>query len=347
MDKPRVIIAETDFSYIVPLQQRFIEKFADKIDLEIIDNKVYFDKLFSSPQRADVLVVCEELYDSSVRIHNIGHIFVLSEQLLDEPPTDRNVITVFKYTNIKDVFNRISGPIAPADEKREPEIIVVSSASGGVGKTTVALGLCGCLTRSFKKVLYINASRLQSFQHFFENGGAISSPDVYARLSHENSMLFANIRHVIRTESFSYLPPFKMALLSLGIPYSVFGTIAAQAKESNEYDYIVVDTDSAFDDSNARLMGMADKVLLITDQTLSAVYATNLLVENISGVTGEKYFFICNRFDKEDQNALIQPSMHLRFTVNEYIDRFYNYDSMRCDDFAQESSIERVAMLVM
>ncbi len=347
MEKPRVIIADTDSSYLLPLQARFIEKFLDKIDLEIIDSKQYFETLFSTPQTADVLVVCEELYDSAVRIHNIRHVFVLTEQQNEEFRAGRNVAEVFKYTNIKDVFNKISSPIIPASEKHDPEIIVVSSATGGVGKTTLALGLCGNLARSYKKVLFIGASRLQTFQRFFENSGPISSPELYSSLSAGERELYGKLRHVIRTEDFSYVPAFKMALLSLGIPYSVFAELAIQAKESQEYDYIVVDTDSAFDESNAKLMGVADKVVLVMDQTTASVYATSLLVDNISGVTPDKYFFVCNRFDKEERNALISPELHLKFTVNEYVERFYQYETMRCADFARNSAIERISILVM
>ena len=35
MARPRVIVADTDESYVIPLQKKFAELFADKIDLEI------------------------------------------------------------------------------------------------------------------------------------------------------------------------------------------------------------------------------------------------------------------------------------------------------------------------
>lgn len=43
MARPRIIIADTDHSYIVPLQHKFIEDFFEKIELEIIIEKSFFE----------------------------------------------------------------------------------------------------------------------------------------------------------------------------------------------------------------------------------------------------------------------------------------------------------------
>ena len=63
MARPRVIVADTDESYVIPLQKKFAELFADKIDLEIITDKDYFNQLFSLSQHADILLVSDTLYN--------------------------------------------------------------------------------------------------------------------------------------------------------------------------------------------------------------------------------------------------------------------------------------------
>ena len=50
MAKPRVIIADTDAGYIIPLQLKFAEDFFEKVDLEIITDTDCFESLFSTPQ---------------------------------------------------------------------------------------------------------------------------------------------------------------------------------------------------------------------------------------------------------------------------------------------------------
>lgn len=41
MAKPRIIVADTDINYIIPLQLKFVEVFFEKVDLEIITDKEY------------------------------------------------------------------------------------------------------------------------------------------------------------------------------------------------------------------------------------------------------------------------------------------------------------------
>ena len=61
MAKPRIIIADTDINYIIPLQAKFAKEFPGETDLEIITEPAYFEQLFSSPQKIDILIVSNQL----------------------------------------------------------------------------------------------------------------------------------------------------------------------------------------------------------------------------------------------------------------------------------------------
>lgn len=352
MAKPRIIIADTDVNYIIPLQLKFVEDFFEKVDLEIITDKSYFDEMFAMPQRADILIVSEELYNQSMQRHNISNIFLMTEQYEEEQTADLNVNLIFKYTSIKEIFNEIIGKSADVlnvdvSAKKETQIILVYSACGGVGKTTVAMGISACLTKNYKRVLYINAGHLQAFQHLLDNETPIAAADVYAKLAKASDNIYDEIKHVIRKEQFTYLPPFKAALMSLGLKYSLYEKIILSAKKSTDYDYIVVDADSTFDEDKAQLFGIADKVIIVTEQTASAVYATNVLVSNVTGMSGEKYVFVCNNFKKDRDNALISPVFTMKFTVSDYIEHNARYDQMKCVDLVKDNGIQKTAFLVM
>lgn len=353
MAKPRVIIADADFDYIIPLQLKFVEDFFEKIDLEIITDKDFFEKTFSVSQRADILVISENLYDRTIQRHNIGHIFLLTEQYEEESTADLNVNRIFKYTSIKEIFNEIiskSGNVLKLDQqkKQETQVVLVYSASGGTGKTTVAMGVGASLTKNYKKVLYVNAARLQTFQNLLENETPVTAVDVYAKLRADKlESIYEDIKHVLRKELFYYLPPFKTALMSLGLRYSVYAEIVKAAKRSGDFDFIVVDADVTFDEDKADLINLADKVVIVTNQSTAAVSATNILVSNINGMNTDKYIFVCNDFDKMQSNALISPKSSLKFTISDYVDHFNLYEQMNLEDLASESSIQRVAFLII
>ena len=352
MSKPRIIIADTDISYIIPLQQKFIEEYFEKIDLEIITEPSYFERYFASPQKADVLIISEELYTPNLQRHDIGNIFLMTEQYSENQIQEVNVISIYKYTSIKEIFNVFVGKGAASlrvsnNTRKETQIILVSSACGGVGKTTIALGISACLNKNYKKVLYINASRLQSFQAMLSNVTPITTSDVYAKMVSATNNIYSDIKHAIRNEGFSYLPPFRAALMSMGIQYSIFEKIATSAKRTGDYDYIIIDADTAFDEDKARLMDIADRVIVVTKQSKASVYATNILVSNINGSNSDKYIFICNDFDEDNTNVLISPDVVNKFAVADYVGHLSHYDQLKASDFANINDIQKIAFLII
>ena len=350
MSRPRIIMADTDVNYIQSLQLKFIEEFFEKIDLEIITERKYFDELFSVPQKAEILVVSEDLYESSLQRHNISKVFLMVEQDENDGTEELNVNKIFKYSSIKEIFNEILGKSASvlnveSDEKQEPQIIVVTSASGGVGKTTVAMGLSASLAKNYKKVLYINSEQLQTFQYLLKNQTPIASTEVYAKFVREKEEAYKEVKYLIRTEIFSYLPPFKAALMSLGMSVDIYSTLAAAAKKSGDFDFVVIDTDSVFDNKKAKLLSMADKVIFVTNQNKMSVMATNVLAENINGINSEKYFYICNNFEENKENTLSMSEVPLRFSINEYIGHIEDYDKLKSSDFVNYTGFQKAAYL--
>lgn len=349
MPKPRVIIADTDYSYIIPLQQKFAEAYWDKIDIEIITEISFLESFLSVPQKADILIIAEDLYTDSLMRHNIGRIFVMSEQLEAAESGSAEADYLYKYTSIKEIFNRITGKCADVLEvsrvnKKKSQIIAVCSAAGGTGKTTVAMGICACLTKNYKKVLYINADRLQSFQHFMKDKSPISEQGIYTLLSNPNLNVYKDVERVIRCETFHYLPPFKSALMSVGMQFKVFAIIAESAKRTNLYDFIVVDINSGFDENLALLLKIADKAIVVTKKTAAAVYSTNLFVSNINGISSEKYIFVCNNCADADSSG---ADIAAKYTINEYINYFEKYDGMTCEDFMRDNSMQKLAFLLV
>ena len=346
MDKPRIIIADTDENYIIPMQMKFAEDHFDQVDLEVITDEEYFLELFSQPQHVDVLIISEELYQYMHRFHNLKHVFLMTERYEEEQATnceESRIFRIYKYMN-----EQIHGPeckaeeVFPKHEEDGPKVVLVYSAAGGVGKTTLAMGLCTCLSHAFKRVLYVNAAHLQSFQYWMSDPTPISSPATYAALSMADDQSWAELSPVVRKEHFFYLPAFKAALMSLGLDYSLYLKLVLGAKASGEYDYIVVDVESGFDEYKAQLIDAADKVVVVTTPTAASVFATNTLVSNVNLMQVEKYVFVCNACTPGSEAPVVEPA----FQIDEYIDRFEHHDYLKCAELAKDVNIRKLAYLV-
>lgn len=350
MEKPRIVIIDDDFSYIIPLQSKFVYEFLDDVEIEIITSEDYIETFFQKLQKINVLIMNKKFYTASLVKHEINHIFIMTEEQDDQTTYTNGEHLIFKYTNVKGIFLEIVGiselKIPRKRDKQKPKIVLVTSASGGVGKTTIALGIAAALSDMYKRVLYIEASRLQSFQYFMQDDSPIVNQYIYEKLMQPDKGLYQSIKGQIRNEKFDYMPPFKATLMSFGIEYRIFGQIARAAKESGDYDYIIIDADSTFDEMKANMIRMADYVLMITEPCSQSIYETNLLVSNISNNSSGKYLFICNKFDAENQKTL-NVADTMKYKTDEYIEEIDNYADMKSGQFGMQEGIRKVAFLLM
>lgn len=219
MAKQVIIIADTDEKFVASLELKFIEELDENTELEIITDRDYFNEYFLSPKSAQAIVVDEDLYTPELKRHNVNKIFVLSESNDDGGTEDLEIEKIFKYSSPKEIYKQVisQGNIGTSNSsEKETVMALVYSACGGVGKSTVALGVSEALAKSFNKVLYINAQRINSFQHMLMNQATIPNSSV-SDFSDSSSNIYGRISHIIRNENFDYLPPFGMAIASLGL----------------------------------------------------------------------------------------------------------------------------------
>lgn len=348
MSKPRIIIADTDLNYIIPLQLKFIEEFFDKIELEIITDKEYFERLFSTPQRADILIVSESLYNTALRLHNISNIFLLTEGSGNGTTEDLTVSKIFKYTSLKGIFNEIistANGISDNTEKiKETKVVMIYSPIGGAGKTTAALGISQCLTLQFKKVLYVNAEHINSFQAYMVNRTPL--PDMVSKeLSTNNKQIYENLKHYIRKEGFDYLPPLRVSLSSLGVKYLMYKHFIECAKKSKEYDFILFDMESVFTDESAEMFEMADKIIILGLQDKASVFKLEMFFNNVSCNDEDKYIFICNKFNEEKDNELINN--HKNIMISEYINNTEDFEKLKVQDFIRIEGYKKLAFIII
>lgn len=349
MAKQVIILADTDEKFIASLEMKFVEELNDDLELEIITDEIYFNDYFSQPKNAGVLVVSEDLYSQELKRHNINQIFVLSEVIDEGGTEDLEIERIFKYSSPKEIYKQVllKSNVATKDKEiKETIVVLVYSACGGAGKSTVSLGLSAALANSFNKVLYVNAQRINSFQFLLNNQTSIPNSAI-SEFYETTANLYGRVNHILRNEKFDYLPPFSMALSSIGIDYSMYLELIKSAKASKKYDIIIVDTDITFDKEKTDLITLADKVIIVLEQTKSAVFSTNTLLKNINYGDNGKYYFVCNKFNDKQINSLLSSEIEHNFIVNEYINYIENYDAISLSDIANIPDIQKISYLIL
>lgn len=346
MNNPTIVLADLDANYLVPLEEKLAGELYNQVSLEVITDKDYFDEYFSSSRKIDTLVISQSLFSQSLLKHNITDIFVLTEETEENRSSD-NVSYIFKYSSTKEIFSQVlkNRRISNIQFKnKDTQVIVVTSAAGGAGKTTLSLALSLSLSKSYKRVLYLSTDYIQSFTYYTADKSRISN-QVARAFTQMGNMLFETIRPHFRTEGFTYLPAFNSNILSLGFNNSIYLNLIKAAKEAKEYDYIIVDTDAHLDESKAELIQQADKVIITVLQDAFSALKTECLMNNLGCKNPDKFLFVCNKFHREYENEYIASNVGRNFLVSEYVDKLSHSEIQSLDTIADLSGIRNLTYL--
>lgn len=345
--KPIVVLADLDANYLIPLEDKLTEEMFKQVELEIITEQEYFDKYFSVPRKIDTLIVSSALYSQDLLRHNIDDLFVLTEDVADVQSTE-NVTHIFKYSSTKEIFNQIvyknKDILNVQSSHKETQVIVVTSAIGGSGKTTLSLALSDSLARNHKRVFYISTDVIQSFTYYLQNKNVLPN-DIVRQFSCPDEKLFSAIMPYFRNEGFTYLPAFSRSILSLGLDSRIFNKLIEAVRITKEFDYIIVDTEINLDDSKAELLKNADKVIINVLQDMYSVFKTEYLVKNIDCRNSDKYVFVCNKFRRDIENDYIMSEIGQQYVISEYIEEVPAFRIQSLDSFTELTGVKNLAYI--
>lgn len=350
MVKPIIVIADCDEDYVMALEEKILEEFGEKVELEIITEKYYFHQYFSCQRTVEVLLVGEELYFEELQKNNISNILVLHENLIGIIEKDSHIKPIIKYSSTNKIYQQIINAnsclakLCTDKQLSKTKVIVVYSPIGGVGKTTLALGVGAYLAKEYK-VLYIGAERMNTFQYHFKTATGIPN-SVGMELAESDLELYIKIESMIETEILDFFRPFSVNLSALNLDYSVYNKIIKIIKEADEYDYIIVDTDIVFDKTKAVMITEADNVILVGNRNQKTKYVMNILKENMVYDNLEKYFYICNcnEKNKDDEKVL---DIFESFIVSDFVKYIDNIEEIDLQQLAEEKDIQKISLLVM
>ncbi|HQA57506.1 MAG TPA: AAA family ATPase [Acetivibrio sp.] len=348
MEKVVVVLADTDEKYLMPLELKFIEEFKDNADMNVITDRDYFNTYFSVPREIDILIINENLYTVDIKRHNIASLFILTESndVSNEGEPFSNLI--YKYTSVKEIFRRVINAstkdvLSTMGNKEKTQVIMVYSPCGGVGKSTVSLGICAALAGFHKRVLYVNTETIQSYNYML--GNKEYCPGEFEKLlASKKENIVDCLKGAVGFEKFDYILPFKYSASSLNINTKEFKHLVEAVKQAEMYDYIVLDSSSDFTLEKTMMMSFSDKVVIITAQDRVSCLKLEYFLNNIDCSDKNKFIFICNKYLPDRENWLIKGNLVGRCLVSEYIDEFgSDPDSVNVEYLSTNKQLQKLA----
>lgn len=338
MSKPLLVLADPDVDALRPLEYRFLKMLGDSCDIEAITDVAYLDRFLDEPHDIEALLISEGWYDQRIGAQNVTCTFVLVETPSQERAYDGALHRICKYDNQKTIFNEVTSLCSSlrheAAHDRKCQVLLFFSPVGGAGCTTVALGAAAALSSHYYRVLYVDAEFVQTFACFLDRHAKASPQMIAAMMRGSGNEMEALSAHVMQS-GFDYVPPVQGGLAANGIPFEFFSRLVRSARDSGRYDFVVVDTDSVFDQEKSTLLGEADRVIVIGEQGASEAWKMTTFRNLLDAAVSDKFLFICNKFESYSVEANMAGNAEV-----------FDWDGfirvMKADELAEASTIGAV-----
>lgn len=199
-------------------------------------------------------------------------------RLSDGQETIQEEASIFKYQPLKEslsqvlaIYFEVNGKIRTLmNEKQKEKVISFYSGSAGSGKTLGSLCLAKYLTQQGKRTFYLNLEQIHSTYLFFQEEKE-SSVEVFYYLKNNINKLVAKVESLKTTDSLTNIDYFSLPVLPEEMDHITgeeVELLIQALKDSQSYEYIIVDLDDSLHERNQAAMRVSDEVvwLLSSDQ---------------------------------------------------------------------------------
>lgn len=331
--RPVFLVVDMDEGYVNALEIRIIQKYINKADLEFITDRIYLQEYLKTDPVVAVLVVGESMYSKELQQLMPVYTFVLMDEMGNEKLGDQ-IYGIFRYSSGQNILDTIADKVpetlfqedesnvleSNSDDKfsdlnSNMEVILVTAASGGVGKTTVALGLAFIAADDERRAMYFNMDCLPNFDRWLEK-----KEDEFGNQILEMNQIFSD---EMRVED-------KLDCL-------------CEIIRSEEYDLIIIDTDINDWKLQNKIFERANLILQITGNSNSNIYATNKLYYKLDPDWIEKSVYVCGNSGEKLRSGREEAS---EFTIEKRISHIEEYETLTINDLRSNEDLLQLYQMV-
>lgn len=271
MAKFNVVIADCDEGYADALS-KYLSSWREN-DFNVISfTKEELLRKYLDSEIADVLLISPQLMAENL---NLSHVQVT---IINTP--DRIPESLMGYPNINKyqpgdilarelirIFSENSNDEIIIKNNRSGSVITgVYSPIGGIGKTTVSVGLAMQYALKGEKTLFISLEELASYTSLLNCNSSNNFSDLLYFMKQKNKNLMLKIEGLKNCDSHSglyYFSPSSCYKDMQEVTSDEWLELIGYIKNNSAYDRIILDFDSTLNNKNMELFNMCNEVILL------------------------------------------------------------------------------------
>ncbi|MFS0838160.1 hypothetical protein [Paenibacillus sp. 1P03SA] len=335
--KRLLILIEPDKEFASALE-RFVREgeFRDRLDIRRFTRCEQLEAVRMENKEAFPLVLHAETIAEEEVNRWLGRPQNILVYRLSESPECADVPAenlIYRYqpfrTMLRDLLLRAaeqtgeSGGIRTAFREGRTSVIAVYSASGGSGKSVLALNMAAQLAAQGRKALYVSLEAVSSSALLIPDG----PPDSFSRLlyawrkSRERAAEYAELlqcRHP--AYGFDYLAPFPNIREADELNAEDVRSLVGRIAESGNWDVLLLDLDSAVRPRTLGALKACDYVVWLVAEDSHALYKTRKVREALNSMESMdtcagKNLFVLNKYTGREVNMAIDVDVTLFGTL--------------------------------
>lgn len=330
--KIKLALLERDRSYLSRIVSTFGAKYADKFEIySFTDTDVALGTLNSA--KIDVLLASDVFDIDVAKLPNRCAFAYLIDSAGIDTLNNQRVICKFQkadliYKQILSVYAEKASSITGFKVSDDAGIVIAfSSASGGVGSSTMAAACAAHFAAQNKRVLYLNLEKLGSADLFFSGQGQYDMSDIIFALKSKKANLPLKLESCVRQDEtgvyFYSQAKFALDMMELNTEDTI--QLISELRLTGEYDYIILDMDFGLDKNMLKIYHQAQAIVLVGDgspesntKTERAYAALMALEQNADAPLVNRMAFVYNKVSSKTGQQINAPGLKVLGSTPKY-----------------------------
>lgn len=327
LKKLQLIIVDSDSLFLKSFSEYIMSSnLHTKFDIKLFSSGDSVKQYIASKHSYDILLVRPDLYQEEMQQDEKSMIVYLDESNVNK---EGDFLSVYKYQPLNKMLSSIlsvyyenhSSFTGVARKGIKTKVLSFYSPVGGSGKTTVSVNMSRQLALMGNKVFYLNLELLNTTSLYFQSHEDLPSLQILYYLKARPDQLLAKVEALKKFDDMSQVDYFDMPACPdemMSIKKEEVKKLIQSLIETEQYDYILIDLDSAVHDRITAAIEESNQVIWLLNNDLQSFHKTSAILERMDDVfsenhsISEKVTFIMNRFMGQFPEAYYKYNLPIR-----------------------------------